>query len=159
MNAPWASMTPNASRLSPTVKVWPARPSSGPPCMESATSWRLRPSTAGKSAAAGAEALRTFSRRPPDSGTLPVPSPPPLSPPPQPATARTAAITAMMVGRRRIAMSLETPTHGAHEHHHHHIVAPDADRRRLGAALALILAFMIAEVVAGLLAGSLALLS
>jgi len=64
----------------------------------------------------------------------------------------------MMVGRRRIAMSLETHSHAAHEHRHH-TVAPDADRRRLGAALALILAFMVAEVVAGLLAGSLALLS
>ena len=38
-------------------------------------------------------------------------------------------------------------------------MAPDADRRRLAAALALILGFMVAEVVAGLLAGSLALLS
>jgi cobalt-zinc-cadmium efflux system protein len=47
-----------------------------------------------------------------------------------------------------------------HDHaHHHHGVAPDADRRRLAAALALILAFMAAEVVAGLLSGSLALLS
>src|SRR5687768_18049303 len=55
-------------------------------------------------------------------------------------------------------MSLETHTHAAHEHHHH-TVAPDADRRRLAAALALILGFMVAEVVAGLLAGSLALLS
>jgi cobalt-zinc-cadmium efflux system protein len=55
-------------------------------------------------------------------------------------------------------MSLETHSHAAHEHHHH-VVAPDADRRRLAAALALILGFMVAEVVAGLLAGSLALLS
>jgi cobalt-zinc-cadmium efflux system protein len=47
-----------------------------------------------------------------------------------------------------------------HDHaHHHHGVAPDADRRRLAAALALIVAFMVAEVVAGLLSGSLALLS
>jgi cobalt-zinc-cadmium efflux system protein len=38
-------------------------------------------------------------------------------------------------------------------------VTPDADRGRLTAALALILAFMVAEVVAGLLASSLALLS
>src|SRR5215210_3229764 len=158
MNCPSASITPNASRFSPTVKVWPARPSSGPPCIESATSCRLRPSTAGKSDAAGAEAPCTFSRRPPDAGRLAVPSAPPLSPPPQPATARTAAITAMMMGRRRIAMSLETHSHAAHEHRHH-TVAPDADRRRLAAALALILAFMVAEIVAGLLAGSLALLS
>jgi cobalt-zinc-cadmium efflux system protein len=55
-------------------------------------------------------------------------------------------------------MSLEAPAHHSHEHHHH-AVAPDADRRRLAAALALILAFMVAEVVAGLLADSLALLS
>ena len=55
-------------------------------------------------------------------------------------------------------MSLEAHTHHAHEHHHH-AVSPTADRRRLAAALALILAFMVAEVVAGLLPGSLALLS
>jgi cobalt-zinc-cadmium efflux system protein len=55
-------------------------------------------------------------------------------------------------------MSLEAPAHHSHEHHHH-AVAPDADHRRLAAALALILAFMVAEVVAGLLADSLALLS
>jgi cobalt-zinc-cadmium efflux system protein len=55
-------------------------------------------------------------------------------------------------------MSLEAEAPHSH-HHHHHAVAPDADRRRLAAALALILAFMVAEVVAGLLAGSLALLS
>src|SRR3954465_5536485 len=55
-------------------------------------------------------------------------------------------------------MSLETHAQHSHEHHHHG-VAPDADRRRLAAALALILAFMVAEVVAGLVADSLALLS
>jgi len=55
-------------------------------------------------------------------------------------------------------MSLEAHAHHSHEHHHH-AVAPDADRRRLAAALALIVAFMVAEVVAGLLADSLALLS
>jgi cobalt-zinc-cadmium efflux system protein len=55
-------------------------------------------------------------------------------------------------------MSLEAQAHHSHEHHHH-AVAPEADRRRLAAALALILAFMVAEVVAGLLASSLALLS
>jgi cobalt-zinc-cadmium efflux system protein len=55
-------------------------------------------------------------------------------------------------------MSLEAQAHHSHEHHHHG-VAPDADRRRLAAALALILAFMVVEVVAGLLADSLALLS
>src|SRR4051812_32983128 len=55
-------------------------------------------------------------------------------------------------------MSLETPAHHSHEHHHH-AVAPDADRRRLAVALALILGFMVAEIAAGLIAGSLALLS
>jgi cobalt-zinc-cadmium efflux system protein len=47
----------------------------------------------------------------------------------------------------------------AHGHAHSHAPAPDADRRWLGVALALILAFMAVEVVAGLLADSLALLS
>ena len=42
-------------------------------------------------------------------------------------------------------------------HHHHH--APTGDSRRLGAALALILGFIAVEVVAGILADSLALLS
>jgi cobalt-zinc-cadmium efflux system protein len=48
---------------------------------------------------------------------------------------------------------------GHDHHHHHHGVSPDADRRRLAAALALILAFMVAEVVAAVVSGSLALLS
>jgi cobalt-zinc-cadmium efflux system protein len=53
----------------------------------------------------------------------------------------------------------------AHGHRHHggtghaHAPAADADRRWLGVALGLILAFMAVEVVAGLLADSLALLS
>ena len=55
-------------------------------------------------------------------------------------------------------MSLDTHAHHTHEHHHH-AVSPDADRKRLAAALALILAFMVAEVVAGQIAGSLALLA
>ena len=42
---------------------------------------------------------------------------------------------------------------------HRHGPGPDADRRTLGLALLLILVFMVAEVVAGLLSGSLALLS
>ena len=63
-----------------------------------------------------------------------------------------------MTGNRRTRMSLEAAA--SHQHHdHHHGVAPDADRRRLAVALALILAFMVAEVVAGILASSLALLS
>jgi cobalt-zinc-cadmium efflux system protein len=45
----------------------------------------------------------------------------------------------------------------AHAHHHHH--APAGDSRRLGVALALILSFMCVEVVVGILADSLALLS
>jgi cobalt-zinc-cadmium efflux system protein len=45
----------------------------------------------------------------------------------------------------------------AHDHHHHH--APTADRGRLIAALVLILGFMAVEVVVGILADSLALLS
>jgi cobalt-zinc-cadmium efflux system protein len=45
----------------------------------------------------------------------------------------------------------------AHDHHHHHV--PTGDTRRLGIALALILGFMAVEVVAGILADSLALLS
>jgi cobalt-zinc-cadmium efflux system protein len=48
---------------------------------------------------------------------------------------------------------------GHAHHHHHHGISPHADRRRLAAALALILGFMVAEVVAGILSGSLALLS
>jgi cobalt-zinc-cadmium efflux system protein len=48
---------------------------------------------------------------------------------------------------------------GHAHHHHHHGVSPDADRGRLLAALALILGFMVAEIAAGILSGSLALLS
>ena len=44
-------------------------------------------------------------------------------------------------------------------HDHDHGISPDADRRRLAIALALILGFMAAEVVAGIVASSLALLS
>jgi cobalt-zinc-cadmium efflux system protein len=48
----------------------------------------------------------------------------------------------------------------AHEHaHHHHGVSPAADRRWLIAALGVIVAFMAIEVVAGIVADSLALLS
>ena len=55
--------------------------------------------------------------------------------------------------------------HHAHEHDHHghgghsHAPSADADRRWLGVALALILAFLVVEVVAGVVSGSLALLS
>jgi cobalt-zinc-cadmium efflux system protein len=44
-------------------------------------------------------------------------------------------------------------------HHHHHPVSPDADRGKLRLALGLILGFMALEVAAGVIAGSLALLS
>ncbi len=44
-------------------------------------------------------------------------------------------------------------------HDHAHGVSPDADRRRLAIALALIVGFMVAEVVLGIVASSLALLS
>ncbi len=47
----------------------------------------------------------------------------------------------------------------AHDHAHHHHVSPAADRRWLGVALAIVLAFMVVEIVAGVLADSLALLS
>src|SRR3954470_20000706 len=43
--------------------------------------------------------------------------------------------------------------------HHGHVHASDADARRLGAAFALIVAFVLAEVVAGIVGSSLALLS
>ena len=46
-----------------------------------------------------------------------------------------------------------------HHHGHSHGVSADADSRRLAIALALIVGFMCVEVVAGILAGSLALLS
>jgi cobalt-zinc-cadmium efflux system protein len=46
-----------------------------------------------------------------------------------------------------------------HHHGHHHGVSPDADRGKLRLALGLILGFMVVEVVAGLVADSLALLS
>jgi cobalt-zinc-cadmium efflux system protein len=47
----------------------------------------------------------------------------------------------------------------AHDHGHHHGIAEDADRGKLTIALALIVGFMAAEVVAGIAAHSLALLS
>jgi cobalt-zinc-cadmium efflux system protein len=51
--------------------------------------------------------------------------------------------------------------HAGHSHgaHSHAVVGPDTDARRLGIGLALIVCFMVAEVVAGILADSLALLS
>jgi cobalt-zinc-cadmium efflux system protein len=49
--------------------------------------------------------------------------------------------------------------HAGDAHDHHHAPSRDADRRLLSAALAVLLTFMAAEVVAGLVARSLALLS
>ncbi|MBX5443509.1 MAG: cation transporter [Solirubrobacteraceae bacterium] len=49
--------------------------------------------------------------------------------------------------------------HGGHGHAHAHGVSADADTGRLAFALALIVAFLIVEVVVGVIAGSLALLS
>jgi cobalt-zinc-cadmium efflux system protein len=52
------------------------------------------------------------------------------------------------------------PPHPGHAHaHHHHGVSPAADRRWLRAALGIIVAFLVVEVVAGVVADSLALLS
>jgi cobalt-zinc-cadmium efflux system protein len=48
---------------------------------------------------------------------------------------------------------------GAHSHHHAHTVSAETDRGKLIVALAILLAFMVAEVVAGLLASSVALLT
>jgi cobalt-zinc-cadmium efflux system protein len=47
----------------------------------------------------------------------------------------------------------------SHDHAHGHLPEGDADARRLGAAFTLIVAFMVAEVVAGIVGSSLALLS
>jgi cobalt-zinc-cadmium efflux system protein len=49
--------------------------------------------------------------------------------------------------------------HGHGDHHHHHAPSADADLRWLAVALALIAGFMVVELVGGLLASSLALLS
>jgi cobalt-zinc-cadmium efflux system protein len=46
-----------------------------------------------------------------------------------------------------------------HPEHHHHAISADADRGKLRLALGLILGFMLVEVAAGIVAGSLALLS
>ena len=50
-------------------------------------------------------------------------------------------------------------SHAGHSHGRSHVLTADADARRLTTGLALIVAFMVAEVVAGILAHSLALLS
>jgi len=49
--------------------------------------------------------------------------------------------------------------HGGHSHGHAHGVSADADRGKLTVALVLIVGFMLVEVVVGVIAGSLALLS
>ena len=56
-------------------------------------------------------------------------------------------------------MAAHAHDHGHGGHAHSHAPSPDADRRWLGVALGLILGFMVVEVVAGLIADSLALLS
>lgn len=57
-------------------------------------------------------------------------------------------------------MAAGTDSHAGHGHAgHHHAPSADADRTRLVQALVLIAGFMVVEVVAGLLAGSVALLS
>jgi cobalt-zinc-cadmium efflux system protein len=60
---------------------------------------------------------------------------------------------------RVLLMAHAHPHDHAHGHGHSHGVAVDADQRKLAVALGLILALMLAEVVAGLVAHSLALLS
>lgn len=60
---------------------------------------------------------------------------------------------------RRYGDAMSPGEHAGHDHAHGHGVRPDADRRRLATALALIVGFMAAEVVVGILADSLALLS
>jgi cobalt-zinc-cadmium efflux system protein len=59
------------------------------------------------------------------------------------------------------SMNTEQPHEHDHEHHHEHGhgVARDADRRYLIFALLLLLGFMVVEVVVGILAKSLALIS
>src|SRR5262245_61172426 len=60
---------------------------------------------------------------------------------------------------------MSTHSDGAHSHaghshgHSHAVVGPDTDARRLKIGLALLVAFMVGEIVAGILADSLALLS
>ena len=56
-------------------------------------------------------------------------------------------------------MTRHTHPHDHGSHGHSHAVSSDADRRWLGIALAIVLGFMAVEVVAGILASSLALLS
>ena len=50
-------------------------------------------------------------------------------------------------------------SHHGHHHHHHHHHAADTDGRRLAVALGITLLLVVGEVVAGVLADSLALLS
>jgi cobalt-zinc-cadmium efflux system protein len=69
------------------------------------------------------------------------------------------AVTASVAAYDRSVHDGHDHVHGAPHSGHAHAPSPDADRRWLTVALALIAAFMGVEVVAGLLAGSLALLS
>lgn len=56
-------------------------------------------------------------------------------------------------------MSEHTHDHSHHQGHHHHGVTAESDQRRLLIALVLIVAFLVVEVVVGLLVDSLALLA
>lgn len=57
-------------------------------------------------------------------------------------------------------MSAHVHAHGhGHGHDHAHHISPDADRGKLALALAIIVAFLILEIVVGILASSIALLS
>jgi cobalt-zinc-cadmium efflux system protein len=71
---------------------------------------------------------------------------------------REAAPAGASTAREPRVTRVSAHAHGSHEGHAHGVSA-GADSRKLGAALGLILGFMLVEVVAGLLAGSLALLS
>src|ERR1700749_1595785 len=70
-----------------------------------------------------------------------------------PARARSATVGAVSNGHGH------DHGHDHHGHHHHHAPSADADARWLAIALALIAGFMVVEVVGGVLASSLALLS
>ena len=146
--------------MRPVVNCCVARPTSGPPVIESATSCSVRPSTAGKSAAAGsAAAPHLLAQAALARGRCCRPSPPLVVPAPAAGEqdgsrddrhdGDAGDASGMSLEARAAPPSRASPPRGG----------ADADRRRLASALGLILAFMVAEVVAGILAGSLALLS
>lgn len=61
--------------------------------------------------------------------------------------------------KKHVEQSYEDPDKGGDGHDHHHELSADADRRYLSMALVLIIGFMAAEVVTGIIASSLALIS